>query len=104
MFISVDLPEPDGPTMATMTPRCSVRSMSFKTSTCRSPTAWVLQTPLSFRIGLSTGWPSYPPLSAVTTSSPSFRPSSTCTLTLSLMPIATIRVVASPSRRSTRTG
>src|SRR6202035_3327397 len=54
MFISVDLPEPDGPTMATITPRCSVRSMSFRTSMRRPPTAWLLQTPSSLIIGLST--------------------------------------------------
>src|SRR3546814_2096312 len=37
MFIRVDLPEPDGPTMATISPAWIVRSMSFSTAMVPSP-------------------------------------------------------------------
>ncbi len=37
MFISVDLPEPEGPMMATISPRSIVRSMSLSTAMDCSP-------------------------------------------------------------------
>src|SRR3546814_10109721 len=37
MFIRVDLPEPDGPTMATISPAWIVRSTSFSTMIVPSP-------------------------------------------------------------------
>src|SRR3546814_2272568 len=39
MFIRVDLPEPDGPTMATISPAWIVRSISFSTAMVPSPEA-----------------------------------------------------------------
>src|SRR6478736_4632110 len=47
MFIKVDLPEPDAPTMATISPASMVRLMSFKTAIVWSPAGNSRRTPES---------------------------------------------------------
>ena len=47
MFISVLLPEPDAPMIATSSPGLIARSMPCSTSTARSPLKYVFLTPQS---------------------------------------------------------
>ena len=51
MFISVDLPDPDAPMIATISPASMVRFTSFSTTTSRSPEGKRRVTPVSSSMG-----------------------------------------------------
>ncbi|EEG10406.1 hypothetical protein FuraDRAFT_0388 [Pseudogulbenkiania ferrooxidans 2002] len=109
MFISVDLPEPEAPTMATISPAMICRLTSRSTATVSSP-AWNSRvSPLTSSRGVAIaynpiGGPRRSLLLAVlaeacptTTRSPCFRPDNTWALTLLLRPILTRRGLGRPS-------
>ena len=51
MCIRVDLPEPEGPMMATYSPRATSMETPCSASTSTDPVAYVLPTSTSLRIG-----------------------------------------------------
>ena len=52
MCIRVDLPEPDGPMIATKSPCATSRSTPRRASTSTTPVEYVLRTPVIFSCGL----------------------------------------------------
>src|SRR4051794_2473290 len=68
MFISVDLPEPDGPMIATYSPCSMRRSMPRRASNSMLPLRYVLRAPTSSMTGVPASTSAVAPLAGANTS------------------------------------
>ena len=94
MFISVDFPEPEAPTIATISPLWRVSEMSLSTASVSLPARNVRQTWRKTIIG-SIRYPRTVSC-ASTTRSPTCNPSSTSAYCRSLIPMRMVRVRVFP--------